>query len=901
MSKIKQFFAVIMALAMILTSNAPAFAAEQILQIKNIEIASQSDTVSVGNLEFDSKTVTNNITFGKEGDELNLNLNVKNISDEYYKITEIKDSLESDNLVATYDFSDENLAPNETTTIKLNLIYAHQVLNVEKVTLSDLQITIRLVKYTPDSDTEAPADEREPETIEQTINIENSPNTIDNILIYVAIFAVSIIAIIALATKSHKNKKFLIFAIVLSAALLPLSSYASENIDETITFSSIELTGEFENYEIGFNAGGENPIETREIQYGQPLGELPTAPEKDGYNFTGWQNADGETLTGDEIITSPIVVRAAYAPINYAITYELADGELAEENPATYNIESDSFTLNNPSLDHYNFAGWTSSDIATPSKSVTIEKGSFGALSFTANYTPKQYNITFNANGGSITEGEQTRSIAYKTTLGELPTPSNTDEYVFAGWFDTDVEEAATEITSDTVVYGEATYYAHWAPAGPKISALMAQQVNENLQINWERGALDSEDAYKNNGNGINSYLENGTEIMYYRGEIYDNNLIWANHCWKIVRTTSTGGTKIIYNGDPTEVEVDGQATYQCLDEGEDVLLPTEEEHNYLNFNNSEEGCESSGACTPAYVGYMYGNPMKIDSISISSTNTNEYYFSDSVTRDGNNYTLNTTTGHYVKGTWRNIRSSVGEKYPYFCSTRGKTCNNLQIAFAIYASSDYVIYNLRIGGYDNIDQAIEAMRGNEHDSLVKQKIDAWYEQNLIDYEDDLEDTPFCSERNFTSGMLSPSHSGSGTNTFATMKRVGSLYATGQPILECSSINDTFTVSPEKGNGALTHKIGLLTADETILAGQSYTYATSNNYLSNEPGFWTMSPSHIPSSAPYHFYVHKSGTGTHYIKHSNVKAEVGARPAVSLKSSIRIKSGSGLKTDPYIVE
>ena len=138
MSKIKQFFAVIMALAIILTSNAPAFAAEQILQIKNIEIANKSDTVSVDNLEFDSKTVTNNITFGKEGDELSLNLNVKNISDEYYRITDIKDSLDSDNLVATYDFSDENLAPNETTTVKLNLIYAHQVLNVEKVTLSEI-------------------------------------------------------------------------------------------------------------------------------------------------------------------------------------------------------------------------------------------------------------------------------------------------------------------------------------------------------------------------------------------------------------------------------------------------------------------------------------------------------------------------------------------------------------------------------------------------------------------------------------------------------------------------------------------------------------------------------------------------------------------------------------------
>ena len=53
------------------------------------------------------------------------------------------------------------------------------------------------------------------------------------------------------------------------------------------------------------------------------------------------------------------------------------------------------------------------------------------------------------------------------------------------------------------------------------------------------------------------AYIVNGTEnnqfpIYYYRGNVTKNNVIFANFCWKIVRTTETGGVKLIYNGNPT-------------------------------------------------------------------------------------------------------------------------------------------------------------------------------------------------------------------------------------------------------------------------------------------------------------------------------------------------------------
>ena len=66
-------------------------------------------------------------------------------------------------------------------------------------------------------------------------------------------------------------------------------------------------------------------------------------------------------------------------------------------------------------------------------------------------------------------------------------------------------------------------------------------------------GAISSD----TNGKGV--YMRAGTEndaypIVYYRGAVEDNNVLFANKCWKAVRTTDTGGVKLIYNGESSAV-----------------------------------------------------------------------------------------------------------------------------------------------------------------------------------------------------------------------------------------------------------------------------------------------------------------------------------------------------------
>ena len=92
------------------------------------------------------------------------------------------------------------------------------------------------------------------------------------------------------------------------------------------------------------------------------------------------------------------------------------------------------------------------------------------------------------------------------------------------------------------------------------------------------------------NGKGVYilaSTKDNQYPIYYYRGAVDNNNLKFANFCWKIVRTTETGGIKLIYNGTPDSngycTNTTGEATYIGI--------------GAFNNNSNDN----------AYVGYMYG------------------------------------------------------------------------------------------------------------------------------------------------------------------------------------------------------------------------------------------------------------------------------------------------------
>ena len=95
---------------------------------------------------------------------------------------------------------------------------------------------------------------------------------------------------------------------------------------------------------------------------------------------------EGKTFT---MPSENVRVTATLSPITYTISYDLGGGTLPDgrNNPETYTIESDTFTLPIPTRKYYTFAGWTGTSLDAATETVTIEKGSTGSREYSATWT----------------------------------------------------------------------------------------------------------------------------------------------------------------------------------------------------------------------------------------------------------------------------------------------------------------------------------------------------------------------------------------------------------------------------------------------------------------------------------------------------------------------------------
>ena len=187
---------------------------------------------------------------------------------------------------------------------------------------------------------------------------------------------------------------------------------------------------------------------------------------------------------------------------------------------------------------------------------------------------------------------------------------------------------------------------------------------------------------------------------------------------------------------------------------------------------------------------------------------------------------------------------------------------------------------------------------NTNNSTILTNLEAWYNNNLKTYESKLADTIWCNDKSTVSGGP-----GYGTNStyYAAYNR---LTSTKQPTLICPNDNNggklsKFTVKDTiNGNGNLTYKIGLLTADEIAFAGSiAYTYNRST-YLQENTGtnwWWSLSPSFFDGSLARVWGVDSGGLGSDGVGYND-----GLRPVISLISSTNV-TGDGTSENPYVVE
>jgi len=195
-------------------------------------------------------------------------------------------------------------------------------------------------------------------------------------------------------------------------------------------------------YKVTYNANGAvgNAPATIEVEEGGTA----TVPSCDslsmkGYDFVGWntkKDGNGRAYKESQTlkVTSDIVLYAQWSVHEYSVSYKFDGGWYPEgrSNPNTYTIETETFTLNSPEKDGYEFLGWKTSEGEEPNKNVSIGKGTTGDLSFTAVWR-LAFSIRYDANGG---EGYVDRTYKQKGESVEVSQASgiSREGYEFVCW-----------------------------------------------------------------------------------------------------------------------------------------------------------------------------------------------------------------------------------------------------------------------------------------------------------------------------------------------------------------------------------------------------------------------------------------------------------------------------------
>ena len=440
-------------------------------------------------------------------------------------------------------------------------------------------------------------------------------------------------------------------------------------------------------------------------------------------------------------------------------------------------------------------------------------------------------------------------------------------------------------------------------------------------------------------GEGADTYAK---PVYYYKGNVQNNNVLFGGFCWKIVRTTETGGVKIVYNG----VQKNGS----CNNTGTDSQIGTS------TFNNDSN--------SPAYVGYMhntvypYSSKVIINSTSFSGTkaygvsasynmthftytltnaktidvsssnistlvgkytcnqsattatcsnlwyivgysgttiyyyslsggdldgtdNGSNYVFGKSFTYNGSYSLSDTTTIH--SDNWATKKTTVNN-YHYTCLSSGTTCSS--IYYVSYINNGTAYYTTLTGGKsvnDALNEMLYADDVNKDDSTIKNYIDKWYENNLKGkYDDKLEDTVFCNDRRILD--LNGWTPNGGDTTSSLLFKNGS---TNNKSLVCTNETDSFSMSNPKAN--LNYPIGLLSMPELRLAGFG-----NSHYFNNEQRVWLASP------IGFSDFTAVGMTNSVDFVGSNVFRSGGVRPSVSLKPKTYFSSGDGSFTNPFVI-
>ena len=421
---------------------------------------------------------------------------------------------------------------------------------------------------------------------------------------------------------------------------------------------------------------------------------------------------------------------------------------------------------------------------------------------------------------------------------------------------------------------------------------------------------------------------------VYFDKDPDKRNIIFAGFCWQVIRTTETGGIKVIYNGFPDSGKcLYGRSSVKGI-VGSDGMYTSMPNTEYLfgnsftySFNTNsftltdtitaswnsstyesligKYTCKSSyDNCDTIYYmnAYDYGTMTYMTSYEISGTNYasigksafnsgsfspynvgymfNKTYDTDNAYLYSNVYYGNSVNYNNGVYTLVNTSTSRDSSHRYTCNSTNELATCSSVLF--YASNGRIIY---LENGEKIEDALENMLYsddvNRYNSSIKGIIDAWYKQNLIDYAYFIENTVFCNSRDIDNlGFWNPN----GTSLTGYLKFKNYNISSD---LSCRDITNQFAIDNNKAK--LTYPVGLLEVEEAS--------NLNNSSLLKTGAIWsTMSPAYNTNSRLGIDVISSNGT----IEDNYLEYSQGIRPVLSLSSNVEVSAGSGSEADPWVV-
>ena len=299
--------------------------------------------------------------------------------------------------------------------------------------------------------------------------------------------------------------------------------------------------------------------------------------------------------------------------------------------------------------------------------------------------------------------------------------------------------------------------------------------------------------------------------------------------------------------------------------------------------------------------------------IGYYSTTSSEYITYDTLEECNSSTSYNTNCTKFTYGLagddiyWRIIRiNGDGSIRMIYTGTTAPTESQKVVMLGTGTQIGTSAFNSSVNSAEYVGYKYELgkQHGLANDSTIKINLENWYKITTLNTDTVTKslvvDSPVCNDR-------TASTSGTGTygeiDNFPKLCFYGYYGRPGNPSLKCANELDKFSVSEKNGNGELNYSVGLITADESEMAGGRNAYSTNINtsyYLYNGQSYWTNTPMVFHNLNSTSFYarsvsIYSSGAESMM----PVGSKYGVRPVVSLSSEAKL-SGDGTWNNPYVV-